>query len=156
MKYKRLILGIILALILFSLMIYSNLEYNNNDPGIKYILQNFDNFNNTKIFFGGKIIEVNETNHEISILAPVRPWLIKVKLPNSEELPQKGDIVEIYGVLDGKGHVTAEKILVTKQWEYDLIIIRSLPAIPFALFLFFRTWRFNRKKFRFERRTKDA
>ena len=69
---------------------------------------------------------------------------------------QKGDIVEILGVLDGKNHVTAEKTLVIERWKYDLIIIRSLPAIPFALYLFFRKWRFNKKTFRFERRTKDA
>ena len=156
MKYKRIMLGIILALILFSLMIYSNMEYNNNDPGIRYILENFDKFNNTKIFFGGRITEVNVTNHEISFPVPVRPWLMNVKIPNSEELPQEGDLVEIYGVLDGRSHVTAEKILVSENWEYNLIFYRSYLAIPFVLFIFFRTWRFNIKKFRFERRIKNA
>ena len=156
MKYKRMVIGSILILILLSLMFYSNLEYNNNDPGLKYILQNFEKFNNTNIFFGGKIEEVNITCHEISILTPVRPWYMRVKLPNDIELPEKGDYLEVYGLLDGKSHVTAEKILVIKPWESYLIVIRSIPAIPFALFLFFRTWRFNMKKFRFELRKKDA
>ena len=156
MKYKKIILGIILALILFSLMIYSNIEYDNKDPGIKYILQHFDKFYNTKIFLGGRVIDVNVTNHEISIHAPVRPWLINIKVPSGEELPQKGDVVEAYGVLDGRGHVTAEKILAYTELEHYLVYVRSIPAIPFVLILFFRTWRFNIKKFRFERRIKDA
>jgi hypothetical protein len=132
------------------------MEYNNNDPSIKYILQNFDKFNNTKIFFSGNIEDINTTNHEIKILVPIRPWFIMVKIPNNEELPQKGDKIEVYGVLDGRTHVTAERILVSKSWEYNLIFYRSYLAIPFVLFLFFRTWRINIKKFRFERRKKDA
>ena len=133
-------------------MIYNNLEYTNHNPSLKYILQNFDAFNNTKIYFDGYISEVNETRHTISIGVPVNPWLLEVKLPITENIPQNGDFVEIYGVLDESGYVTAEKILASKQWEINLIYIRSLPAIPFALFLFFRTWRFNKEKFKFVRR----
>ncbi len=137
-------------------MIYSNLDYNNHDPSIEHIHQNFNTFFNTKIFLSGSVVDINDSKYEISIQAPEGSWLIKVKIPNSEELPEKGDIIEIYGILDGEDHVTAEKIMVIKQWEYNLIIIRSLPAIPFTLYLFFKTWRFNRRKYWFERRNKDA
>jgi len=46
--------------------------------------------------------------------------------------------------------VKAEKVFVIKKLEYSLIFIRSLPAIPFVLYLFFKKWRFNFKKFIFE------
>jgi len=156
MKHKRLILGIFLAIILTLLILYSGLEYNNYDPGIEYIFENFETYNNTKISFSGVIEEVNTTNQQITISIPRAPYLMEIKTDTIEDTMQKGDIVEILGVLDGKYHVTAEKILVIQQWKYDLIIIRSLPAIPFALYLFFRKWQFNKKTFRFERRTKDA
>ena len=156
MKNKRLIQGIFLAVILSLLITYSGIEYNNYDPGIEYIFENFETFNNTKISFSGVIEEVNTTSHQITISIPKPPYLIKIKIDTIEDNMQKGDIIEILGVLDGKYHVTAEKILVSQRWKNDLIIIRSLPAIPFALYLFFRKWRFNKKTFRFERRTKDA
>ncbi len=156
MRNRRLLIGSMLVIILCLLMTYSSLDYTNHDPGIKYILQNYDAFYNTKITFDGIVSEVDEINHEISIPAPERPWLIWVKIPNDEELPEKGDIVEVYGVLDGEGHVTAVRTLASKQWEIDLIYFRSLPAIPFAFLLFFRAWRFNLKRFMFIRRKRDA
>lgn len=152
MRVKQALAGFLLLVILGLLMIYSNVDYNNHDPGIEYILQNFDSFNNTKISFDGIVSEVDKINREISIPAPERPWLIWVVVPSDEELPEEGDVVEVYGVLDGDGHVTAERVLSSKQWESDLIIYRSLPAIPFALYLFFRAWRFDVKRFRFTRR----
>jgi hypothetical protein len=132
------------------------MDYNNHDPGIKYILHNFEKFNNTKILLGGRVTGFNVTNHEISFLVPVKPWYMIVKVPSDEELPQVGDHVEIYGLLDGRTHVTAERILVSSNWENNLIYYRSYLAIPFVLFIFFRIWRFNIKKFMFERRVKDA
>lgn len=75
---------------------------------------------------------------------------------NSLKDLHKLDLIRIYGVLDGTKHITAEEIWIYNQWANDLIYIRSIPAIPFALFLFLKTWKFNRKTFRFERRKRDA
>ena len=156
MKNKRLISGIFLVAILASLILYSGLEYNNYDPQIEYILENFETYNNTKISFSGVIEEVNTTNQQITISIPQTTYVMKIKTDTIENTMQKGNLVEILGVLDDKYHVSAEKILVTERWKSDLIIIRSLPAIPFAIYLFFRTWHFNKKTYRFERRNKDA
>ena len=156
MKHKRLISGIFLVAILASLILYSGLEYNNHDPSIEHILENFETYNNTKISFSGIIEEVNETNQQMKISIPRTPYVMEIKTDTVKDTMQKGNIVEILGVLDDKYHVNAEKILVIEQWKSDLVIIRSLPAIPFALYLFFRTWQFNKKTFRFERRNKDA
>jgi len=156
MKHKRLISGIFLATILASLILYSGLEYNNYDPTIEHLLENFETYNNTKISFSGVIEEFNKTNQQITISIPRTPYVMEIKTDTIENNMQKGNIVEILGVLDDKYHVSAEKILVTERWKSDLIIIRSLPAIPFALYLFFRTWHFNKKIYRFERRNRDA
>lgn len=156
MKHKRLMSGIFLAVILASLILYSGIEYNNHDPSIRYILENFESYNNTRISFSGVIEEVNETNQHIAISIRQAPFVIEIKKDIIKEAMQKGNLVEILGILDGKYHVNAEKILVIERWKSDLVIIRSLPAIPFALYLFFRTWRFNKKTLRFERRDRDA
>ena len=156
MKNKRFIQGIFLTVILTLLILYSGLEYNNHDPSIEHILENFETYNNTKISFSGVIKEVNTTDQQITISIPQTPYVMKIKTDTIDETMQKGNLVEILGVLDGKYHVNAEKILVIERWKSDLIIIRSLPTIPFALYLFFRTWHFNKKTFRFERRNKDA
>ena len=156
MKNKRLISGIFLVAILALLILYSGIEYNNYDPDIEYIFENFETYNNTKISFSGVIEEVNTTNQQITISIPRTPYVIEIKTDTIKDTMQKGNFVEILGILDGKYHVSAEKILVIERWKSDLIIIRSLPAMPFALYLFFRTWRFNKKTFRFERRNKDA
>ena len=69
---------------------------------------------------------------------------------------QPGDTVEVYGTFTGKNQMTADTLLITEQWKNDLIYLRSLPAIPFALYLFFRAYRFNTTTYRFERRQKHG
>lgn len=67
-----------------------------------------------------------------------------------------GDTIEVYGTLFDGTHMTADKLLISEKWKDDLIYIRSLPAIPFALYLFFRTYRFNPRSCWFERRKNHA
>lgn len=156
MKYKRLTSGIFLIIVLTLLMVYSGYEYNNQDPDIDYIIKNYEKFNNTRITIKGEIEKINTSKQQITVITPPTPYKIIVETEEITENMQKGNLVEILGILNGKNHVTAEKFLIVERWKSDLIIIRSLPAIPFALYLFFRTWRFNKKTYRFERRKKDA
>lgn len=157
MKHKRLSLVIFLAMLLIFLMLYCSLEYNNKDPNINYILENFDKYNNTQISFVGDITEINETSQTITVEVQEPPFpRIEVKTNNIKDNLHKRDIIEIIGILDGRKHVTAEKIYISERWKNDLIYIRSIPAIPFVLFIFFIRWRFNRKTYRFERRSRDA
>ena len=159
MKHKRLILGIILTVILILLMIYSSVGYSDKEFDILYIFENYETYDN-KISFVGEIVEINETSQTLTIRCMEPPYsLIEIKTHNiefKEYIPKKGDIVEILGTEDEENNVIAEKMLISERWKYDLIYIRSLPAIPFALYLFFRTWKFNQKKLRFERRKTDA
>lgn len=157
MNHRRLLVGIILVALLSLLMLYSSLEHNRHDPDIQYILENFETYNNTRISFTGEIILVNKSSQELIIQLNEPPYLpIKIELNNTTDSINKGDITEILGILDRKNHVTVEKILISERWKHDLIYIRSLPAIPFTLYLIFRTWKFNRKTLRFERRKTDA
>lgn len=158
MKHKRLILGIILSVSLILLMLYCSLEYDNKDPQTtKCKLENFDEYNNTKISFVGDIIEINETSQTLLVELQEPPFpKIEIKTNNIEDDLQKRDVILVIGIIDGKNHVTAERIWAHQQWKDDFIYIRSIPAVPFVLYLFFRTWKFNRKTCRFERRTRDA
>ena len=44
MKHKRLILGSILLLLLFSLMLYYSLDRNTHDPNTYYILTHYEEY----------------------------------------------------------------------------------------------------------------
>jgi hypothetical protein len=156
MKSKRLIAGIVMTVLLVLLLLYSGLEYNNNDPTIEYILDNVEQFNNTLISFSGTIENINTTNQQIIVSFPTTSETVKVTLTSLPDTIIKGNHVEILGILDDNYHVSAEKIIIRERWKSDLIIIRSLPAIPFVLYLFFRKWQFNKKTCRFEPRDTNA
>ncbi|MEA2055064.1 MAG: hypothetical protein U9O96_08195 [Candidatus Thermoplasmatota archaeon] len=134
-------------IILFLLMAYSLVEHDKKDPDMDYILKNFEKYNNTEVSFGGKVVEANNGEIEICLTEP--PYN-SLTIGTKNISLKKGDIVEVTGVLDGKGHVTAKKIMVSSSWKSSLIFIRSLPAIPFAIYFLFRNWKFNFKKFMFE------
>ena len=138
------------------MLIYSILETNNYDPSIEYILENFENYNNTEISFKGVIEKVNTNDNQLRIIIPRTPYILDIKTDAITETMHPGNQIEILGILNGRYRVTAEKTLVVEKWKADLVIIRSLPAIPLALYLFFRTWRFNKKIYRFERRKSNA
>ena len=155
MVSKKILIGLILLVILFSLFFYSSAEHNKYDPDIEYILENFEKFNNTEVTIGGKIKEINQSGQSIIINVGQPPYVdIEIDTSKIDFEGESGDLVEVLGTIDSPGHVKAKKILVIPEWKNTLIYVRSLPAIPFALYLFFRAWRFNRKKFRFERRRK--
>ena len=104
------------------------------------------------------LLKITETNlsKQIIIIKIGEPLYIDIEI-DTEKINfegEKRDTVEVLGVLDSPKHVTAKKILLTPGWKNTLIYIRSLPAIPFALYLFFRAWKFNKREFRFERREK--
>lgn len=139
--------GIILLFLLLALMMYSYAEHNKKDPDMEYILKHFEEYKNTEVSFVGKVINVGDGEIEINLMgSPYTPLDIEIKNTSVK----KGDVVEIVGILDGEVHVTAKKIIATREWKYNLVFVRSLPAIPFVLYFFLRKWKFNVKKFMFE------
>ena len=157
MKHTRLILGIILILLLFALMSYYSLDHNNHDPDPKYIIDHYKQFNTTKVTLTGDVKNVDRTNHTLLIQLSSSPGdILLVSTTEPLNSTQPGDVVEVYGTLSSGTHITAETVLISERWKNNLIYVRSLPAIPFALYLFFSTWRFNRSTRRFERRQKHT
>jgi hypothetical protein len=159
MKQKRKILAIILITTIILLMIYHSLEHSKKEFDIFYIFENSKSPDN-RTLVTGEIIEINYTKKTIIVRSSDPPYsLKKIKIQNIEFIdykPKKGDITEILGVENEEKNITAEKMLVFERWKHDLIYIRSIPAIPIALYLFFRTWNFNKKTSRFERGKQDA
>ena len=159
MRHKRKIFGFILLFILILLMIYSSLEYEKRQFDILNIFESGEE-QNPELIFTGEINEIDHTEKIITIQLSSPPYsLKKIKIKNLESLdyiPKKGDIAEILVKKSEDNNLTAVKMLIFERWKHDLIYLRSLPAIPFALFLFFRTYQFNKKTYRFERRKHSA
>ena len=102
-------------------------------------------------------LEEKGYNNSLNIKITEPPYMVmKINYDYLEDTPNKGDLIEIYGVIKNKNHITAEKILLTPQWKHNLIYLRSIPAIPFALYIFFKKWKFNKNTLQFEKRKKNA
>jgi hypothetical protein len=165
MNTKRIFLALLIIIVLLSLMIYSDREYEHNDVQIKkyqHLFKNTELYNNTEISFFAEIIKINQTSNTIGIFIQEQPYTyphVEINIKNINiniSRLKKGDLIDIVGIIDGKNHITATKLWTNEQWKSDFIYLRSLPAIPFALFLVFKSWKFNWKKLQFTRRDNDS
>lgn len=155
MYQKRFTFGLILVILLIGLMLYYSIDHNNHNPDPQYILDHYEDYFTTKVVFTGeveKIILINNT-----LLIHVTSTSERILISTTEPLKtQQGDMIEVYGNFTSRTRMTTENLLINSRLGYDLIFIRSLPAIPFALYLFFRTYRFNPTTYRFERRQRHG
>jgi len=140
---------------------YQNAE--NNDPQIKKYKQIFEHtetYNNTKISFTAEILAIDRINQTLRVFIQERPYTYPQVHINTANLTidnlQKGDLIDVIAIVHAENKMTATNIWRNEPWKDNLIYLRSLPAIPFALYLFFRTWKFNNQTWRFERRKKNA
>lgn len=163
MKYKRPLLILLALLLLLSLMVYSLQNHYSNDPHSHTLHQLFENpqeVNNTKISFYAEVLAVNITTRTLRVFIQERPYTYPQVIIDTGDLDihhlNKGDFIDVIGMFHADNHITATYLYRTEQWKNDLIYLRSLPAIPFALFLFFRAWTLNTTTWRFERRKKHA
>lgn len=158
MKKKPFFILILLISILVFLLLYSHAEFNNNDyPDSNYLFENYETFINTEIVFKAKVKTIDAANQTITANIEDPPYtVVEIHTTNIQTPLQKKDIIFIIGVMNGDKSVTAEKIFIQDPWNDYSIALCSVPAIPFVLYLFFRTWRFNRKTWLFERRHKNA
>ena len=157
MKHQRLILGILLILMLFTLMLYYSLDRHTHEPSTYYILTHYEEFTTTNVQLDGVVQHVDATNN--TLLVRVDGSFKEGILVSTTEPVQTvhpGDRIELYGHFTSPNQLTAEKILIYEQWSYTLIFLRSLLAIPFVMYLFFRSYRFNPDTWWFERRQKHA
>lgn len=144
---------LLVLLLFYSSVVFTQYDYTNSN----FPFDNHQRFNNTEITFRAKIIEIYPTN--LTVLTSLIDYphtVIEIKTLARDYHLQNDDVIFVVGILKKEKTVFAEKILVKGLWEDTLIYVISIPAIPFVLYLFFRTWRFNRKTFTFEWRQKDA
>lgn len=163
MIHQRIILGLIALIILIISMIYSYGNYESNAPTLQKYGQFFEHpasLNNTEISFRAEILAYNRTNHTLRVFIQEQPYTYPQVYINIRSLPPqnltRGDLIDVIGIIHGNKYITATRLWLDEPWKEDLIYLRSLPAIPFVLYLFLRTWTFNRTTYRFERRQKHA
>jgi hypothetical protein len=63
-----------------------------------------------------------------------------------------GDKTQVLAVLGPDYQLIPTKILITEEWSYNFLLVRSFIAFLFLLFIFNRYWRFDLKKYEFTRR----
>lgn len=147
------LLTLLILMLLYSYVAFTQYDYSNSN----YLFENPQRFNNSEITFRAKIIEMDPTNQTILVAVEEYPHtVVEIKTLTGDFQFQKDDVIFVIGILKGEKTVSAEKILVKGPGADILIYILSIPAIPFVLYLFFRTWRFDRKTLTFEWRRKDA
>jgi hypothetical protein len=158
MKKTKFICIVLLLSLLILVLLYSHLEFNKNDyPDSGFLFENYQMFNNTEITFEASIREINTTDQTIQAVIGDPPYfVVEIQTKTLESQFKKEDVIFVVGILTGNRSATAEKIFVREQWNGYVIALSSIPAIPFVLYLFFRTWRFNRKTVTFERRDDHA
>jgi hypothetical protein len=157
MKHQRILLGILLFSILLGVMLYDTLNHNTYDPDSSYIITHADQFRDTNVTISGTVQSIDAVNHSFSIQITGSPHnILHVTTTNLPQTIHPGDTVELYGTLTNRTQMTSIQLLIYEQEPYNLIFLRSLPAIPFVLYLFFKTYRFNRKRVCFERRQRHG
>ncbi len=163
MKHKRFILGLLLLSFLLISMIYSYQNHQSNDPQTKKYTQFFEHtqtYNNTELSFKAEVLSIDNTNHTLRVFIQEKPYTYPQVILDMGDLDiqslQKGDLLDVIATTHRTHPLTVTKLWVDEPWQDMLIILRSLPAIPFVLYLFFRTWRFDTSTWRFERRKKHA
>lgn len=157
MKHMRLLLGSILLFFLLSLMLYYSLNYKTLGSDLPYIPNFNKEFIPIKVRIEGVVTTVDSINHTLTVaIDPPLNTPIQVSTTDDLSTAHPGDMIEVYGLLTNRTQITAETLFITNQWNNTLIYLRSLPAIPFALYVFFRVYHFNTTTYRFERRNQHG
>ena len=163
MKHQRKILGFLILTILLLSMLYSQQNATTNDPYLQKLTQITTTphlFKNTEISFQAEILSIDTTNQTLRAYIQEKPYTyppitITTKQVDTTNL-QKGDLIDLVTIHTSNLSFTALKLWRNEPWKDALIYLRSLPAIPFLLYFFIRTWQFNKTTKRFERRKPHA
>lgn len=163
MNHTRIILAALSILLLVGLMIYSFQARYENHPQIQKLTNLFEHpnqWNNTEISFYAEVLSVNTTTRTLRVFIQQRPYTYPQVIINTGELDiqdlKKGDLIDVIGRFHPDNQLTATYLWRNEQWKNNLIYLRSLPAIPLILFVFFKTWTLDTTTWRFKRRNNHA
>ncbi len=149
---KRTILIFILAIALLSLCLYYQASYQEHSeyPGVKQITANYTRYIYSEVYVGGEVTALNDNGFELSTWHDGKDTAFKVD-HNSTKI-EIGDRVSIIGNLEPNYILTPNELLVSRKWDYYLVFIRSILALPILLYLFHKNWQLDSKQKLFRRR----
>ena len=145
---NRLILGVILFSVILGFGIYYNSEFERHKeyPSIGDAVLDPSKYIGKKVvIWSHRVVDIGDNTFTIEVTDQ------RFTVTNASKV-DVGDRVEVLGTLEPGYRITAEKIIVSKEWKYYFIFVRSIVAIPLVLFLFFRNWKFDFKRFEFRGR----
>ena len=147
MKFKRLIIGSFLIVILF--LVCSN--YASNEE--YYINSNttelFFNYPGSYIFASGMVTNIYNDGFEFSVNKNGNITIYHVKTRSKVKLD---DTAYILGTLNSSNVITSLKLITVKKSDFDFVIIRSIFGMFLFLIIFGKYWKFNPQKMVFTRR----
>jgi uncharacterized integral membrane protein len=147
---RRILAGIILLILLVTICLYYANEHENHlqYPSYGAILTHYPQ---------GALVHVYGTVTQnypggYNIQENYHDQLVTMNIQSSTS-PAVGDKVDILGILGPDNTIISiRKIAVNQQWKYYFIILRSILAIIFLIYIFHRYWYFHPEKFEFRRR----
>lgn len=145
---RRLLTAAILLVILAGLCIYYQENYKIHQyPDTAVILKSYPAGETVSV--SGKVTSTSSGSFKLQDTSTKE----KVTYTVSSSYPvSPGDNVRLSGVLGPDYQISASRILVTPQWSYEFLLLRSFLAFVFLAWLFNRYWKFSTKKIEFQRR----
>lgn len=150
MKAKRIIAaGSILILILVSLCIYYNSNYESHlqYPSNGAIISHYPE--GSVVSVSGEIVGLNSDGFNLQEIYNGKQVIYKIKTSAQAE---PGDSAQVIGILGPSYTIKSTDIIVTPKWSYEFVLLRSVFGLIFLIFIFFKYWEFDLKLFEFIRR----
>jgi len=145
----RLMLGTLIAFVLFSLCTYHWLycDFHGLPDNEEVILSGSD-------YVGEEVSLIGTVIDSDKMLITIKEGGIKkdVEITGFSEDVSEGDILEVLGIMVDENKINADKVIVYEKMSYIFIFVRSIFAIPLLAILFFRYWKFDFREFVFRRR----
>lgn len=137
---------ILLLLAIAFLSLYSHLEYKRHlpYPTRREISMDYQSYVGREVFVFGTVASVTENGAIVSsgeLNFTVTPLVAKV-----------GDLVEVLGTLGENYSMSSRRVVVYDRASYYSEFVRSLVGAVILIFVFFKSWKFTARKFRFAER----
>ncbi|MFN4133676.1 MAG: hypothetical protein ACK4GQ_04850 [Candidatus Hadarchaeales archaeon] len=144
MKVSRPVLALPLLSLLVALCFYSWLDVENHlpYPTRKMIEDNPQAFVGKEVFIFGEIEKIS--GDEAKVVSGNSVFTVT---PLSGKA---GDLAEVVGLLGENFNISVKSSLVYDRQSYWMEFLRSLIGATILVFLYFSSWKFSWKKFRFE------
>ena len=147
-KVTRLIIGLFLVALLFSLCLYyyTNVEAHSEYPSLKMIMLDPESYDGTVVSEGGEVTKANTSSFVITSMDKDLRFNFVI---NSNEEVHVGDSVEVLGIFHSPNMILPDKMIITRAFSQKMVYVRSLLGLLILAIVFFRSWKFDLKRFVF-------